>query len=72
MLSKLVITFLPRSKHLLISWWQSPSVRLSKYVNSAPKELEYTGVYSHNLSEGDVTKPVKKFRSHKGKTDKSN
>ena len=39
-------------------------------MNSAPKELEYTGVYSHNLSEGDVTKPVKKFRSHKGKTDK--
>ena len=24
MLSKLVITFLPRSKHLLISWLQSP------------------------------------------------
>ena len=24
MLSKLVITFLPRSKHLLISWQQSP------------------------------------------------
>ena len=25
MLSKLVINFLPRSKHLLISWLQSPS-----------------------------------------------
>ena len=25
MLSKFVITFLPRSKHLLISWLQSPS-----------------------------------------------
>ena len=25
MLSKLVIVFLPRSKHLLISWLQSPS-----------------------------------------------
>ena len=25
MLSRLVITFLPRSKCLLISWWQSPS-----------------------------------------------
>ena len=25
MLSRLVITFLPRSKSLLISWWQSPS-----------------------------------------------
>ena len=26
MLSRLVITFLPRNKHLLISWLQSPSV----------------------------------------------
>ena len=25
MLSRLVITFLPRSKHFLISWFQSPS-----------------------------------------------
>ena len=25
MLTRLVITFLPRSKHLLISWLQSPS-----------------------------------------------
>ena len=25
MLYRLVIPFLPRSKHLLISWWQSPS-----------------------------------------------
>ena len=34
MLSMLVIAFLPRSKHLLISWLQSPSVLLkivSKY-----------------------------------------
>ena len=28
MLSRLVITFLPRSKHLLISWWQSPSAMI--------------------------------------------
>ena len=28
MLSKLVIAFLPRSKHLLISWLQSPSVMI--------------------------------------------
>ena len=27
MLSRLVITFLPRSKHLLISWLQSPEVK---------------------------------------------
>ena len=30
MLSKLVITFLPRSKHLLISWLQSPSADQSQ------------------------------------------
>ena len=28
MLSRLVITFLPRSKRLLISWLQSPSARI--------------------------------------------
>ena len=32
MLSRLVITFLPRSKHLLISWLQSPSA-VSLYFN---------------------------------------
>ena len=30
MLSRLVITFLPRNKHLLISWLQSPSAVISK------------------------------------------
>ena len=34
MLSRLVITFLPRSKHLLISWLQSPSA-----VNLKPKKI---------------------------------
>ena len=36
MLSKLVITFLPRSKHLLISWLQSPSAVIlePKNINS--------------------------------------
>ena len=28
MLSRLVINFLPRSKRLLISWWQSPSAMI--------------------------------------------
>ena len=28
MLSRLVIVFLPRSKHLLISWLQSPSAMI--------------------------------------------
>ena len=29
-LSRFVITFLPRSKHLLISWLQSPSAMILK------------------------------------------
>ena len=33
MLSRLVITFLPRSKHLLISWLQSPSAVISEPKN---------------------------------------
>ena len=43
MLSRLVITFLPRSKHLLISWLQSPSAvilepknRVSHYFHCFP------------------------------------
>ena len=37
MLSRLVITFLPRSKRLLISWLQSPSVVIleSRKIKSA-------------------------------------
>ena len=31
MLSRLVITFLPRSRHLLISWLQSPSTVILEY-----------------------------------------
>ena len=37
MLSRLIITFLPRSKHLLISWLQSPSEVIwePRKINSA-------------------------------------
>ena len=35
MLSRLVIAFLPRSKHLLISWLQSPSALILQ-----PKEIK--------------------------------
>ena len=41
MLSRLVITFLPRSKHLLISWLQSPSA-----VILEPKKLKSDTVSS--------------------------
>ena len=39
MLSRLVIAFLPRSKHLLISWLQSPSV-----VILEPKKIKLVTV----------------------------
>ena len=39
MLSRLVITFLPRSKHLLISWLQSPSA-----VSLEPKKIKFVTV----------------------------
>ena len=40
MLSKLVITFLPRSKHLLISWLQSPSA-----VILEPPKIKFLTVF---------------------------
>ena len=39
MLSRLVMAFLPRSKHLLISWLQSPSV-----VILEPKKIKFVTV----------------------------
>ena len=41
MLSRLVITFLPRSKHLLISWLHSPSA-----VILEPEKIKSDIVYS--------------------------
>ena len=41
MLSRLIITFLPRSKHLLISWLQSPSA-----VILEPKKIKSDTVYT--------------------------
>ena len=45
MLSRLVITFLPRSKHLLISWLQSPSA-----VILEPKKIKSVTVSIVSLS----------------------
>ena len=55
MLSRLVITFLPRSKHLLISWLQSPSVILEprkiKSATLSPTYLPWSdGTRCHDLS----------------------
>ena len=54
MLSGLVITFLPRSKHLLISWLQSPSA-----VILEPRKIESATVSTVSLSichESDGTR----------------
>ena len=46
MLSRLVITFLPRNKHLLISWLQSPSaVILEPPQNKASHCFHYFPIY---------------------------
>ena len=45
MLSRLGIAFLPRSKHLLISWLQAPSA-----VILEPKKLKYVTVSIISLS----------------------
>ena len=58
MLSRLVIAFLPRSKHLLISWLQSPSSVIlepkkifSHYFHCFPIYLPWSaGTGCHNLS----------------------
>ena len=45
MLSRLVITFLPRSKHLLISWLQSPSVVILKLSDINCSLLSEESIY---------------------------
>ena len=47
MLSRLVITFLPRSKHLLISWLQSPSAEILE-----PKKIKSVTVSIVSPSTG--------------------
>ena len=49
MLSRLVITFLPRSKRLLISWLQSPSAVI---FGLEPKKIKSATVFTVSLSFG--------------------
>ena len=46
-LSSLVITFLPRSKHLLISWLQSPSAVI---LEPPPKKSDTVSTVSPSIS----------------------
>ena len=56
MLSRLVITFLPRSKHLLISWLQSPSAVIlePKKIKSVPVSIVSPSIY-HEVIGPDAT-----------------
>ena len=56
MLSRLVITFLPRSKRLLISWLQSPSAVIlepqnikSDTVSTVSPSISHDGTGCHDL-----------------------
>ena len=55
MLSMLVITFLPRSKHLLISWLQSPSAVIlePQNINSATVSIVCPSI-GHEMMESDA------------------
>ena len=56
MLSRLVITFLPRSKRLLISWLQSPSaVILEPPKNEVCHCFHCFSIYFHEMMGPDVT-----------------
>ena len=55
MLSRFVIAFLPRSKHLLISWLQSPSAVIlePKKIKSVPVSVVYPSV-CHEVMGSDA------------------
>ena len=79
MLSRLVIAFLPRSKHLLISWLQSPSAVIlepkkpNKNKNKFKKKKINAFLSDHykeieeNNSMGKTRDLPKKIRDTKGK-----
>ena len=56
MLSRLVITFLPRSKHLLISWLSSPSAVIleAKKIKSVTVSIVSPSI-CHEVMELDAT-----------------
>ena len=74
MLSRLVITFLPRSKHLLISWVQSPSAVIleplkikSDTVSTVSPSIshEVMGTRCHDLGISPRFKKIEKGRDRR-------
>ena len=57
MLFRLVITFLPRSKHLLISWLQSPSAVILEppKINSASVSIVSPSISHEVMGPDDFT-----------------
>ena len=55
MLSRLVITFLPRSKRLFISWLQSPS-GVILWVELCPPNKRYIQVLIPSIIGGDLVR----------------
>ena len=58
MLSRLVITFLPRSKRLLISWLQSPSVVILEPKNHKCITLQFQRLKIQNQHTSRATHPL--------------
>ena len=54
MLSRLVITFLPKSKHLLISWLQSPSAVILEAKKIKSDTVSVSPSISHEVMEPDA------------------
>ena len=56
MLSRLVITFLPRSKHLLISWLQSPSAVILEpsKIKSATVSIVFPSICHEVMGPDDM------------------
>ena len=59
MLSRLAITFLPRSKRLLISWLQSPSAVILLTLNSMYSLKESLSFCYHQIHKGALLCPPK-------------
>ena len=62
MLSRLLIAFLPRSKHLLISWLQSPSAVILEPQNIKSLTVSITRSYSSlsrsSLNHSQLLEPI--------------
>ena len=63
MLSRLVITFLPRSEHLLISWLQSPSAMILEPKKNKNKKTTLGKVYFF-LSSPEVLSEFHELVNH--------